>query len=32
MFRNEGPISFNTDGQYFITQPGPAGDRDERLL
>ncbi len=32
MFRNEGSISFNTEGQYFVTRPGPAGDRDERLL
>lgn len=23
MFRNEGPIRFNTDGEYFITGPEP---------
>lgn len=26
MFRNEGPISFNTDGQYFTTNPEPVGE------
>ena len=25
MFRNEGPISFDTEGQYFVTQPTPPG-------
>ncbi|SEK62761.1 hypothetical protein [Nitrosovibrio tenuis] len=32
MFRYEGPISFNTEGQYFATRPAPVGDRDESLL
>ncbi len=28
MFRNEGPISFNTDGQYFVTAAGPVGEQE----
>ena len=26
MFRNEGPISFNVEGRYFVTRSGPVGD------
>jgi hypothetical protein len=26
MFRNEGPISYNTDGNYFVTAPGAVGE------
>lgn len=26
MFRNEGPISFNTDSQYFTTAAEPVGE------
>ncbi len=26
MFRNEGPISFNTDGNYFVTSPEAVGE------
>ncbi len=26
MFRNEGPISFNTTGNYFITGPEAVGE------
>jgi hypothetical protein len=28
MFRNEGPISFNTDGQYFVTAAEPVGEHE----
>ncbi len=28
MFRNEGPISYNTDGQYFITGPEQVGEEE----
>jgi hypothetical protein len=26
MFRNEGPISFNTTGNYFVTAPEAVGE------
>jgi len=26
MFRNEGPINYNTDGGYFVTAPEPIGE------
>jgi hypothetical protein len=29
MFRNEGPISFNTDGNYFITSPEAIGEEEK---
>ena len=32
MFRNEGPISFNVEGQYFVTRAIPVGDQDDGLL
>jgi hypothetical protein len=28
MFRNEGPISFNTDGQYFISAAEQVGENE----
>ena len=28
MFRNEGPISFNTDGNYFVTAPEAVGEEE----
>lgn len=28
MFRNEGPISFNTEGRYFITAPEKIGEEE----
>src|SRR5262245_14133529 len=28
MFRNEGPILFNTEGQYFVTGAEPAGENE----
>lgn len=28
MFRNEGPISFNTDGSYFITGAEQVGEQE----
>lgn len=28
MFRNEGPISYNTDGQYFVTGPEEIGEEE----
>lgn len=29
MFRNEGPISFNTDGNYFVTGPEAVGEGEK---
>jgi hypothetical protein len=26
MFRNEGPVSFNSDGSYFVTGPEAVGE------
>jgi hypothetical protein len=28
MFRNEGPISFNTDGKYFVTAAEGIGEEE----
>ena len=28
MFRNEGPISFNTSGRYFVTGPEEIGEEE----
>ena len=28
MFRNEGPINFNTDGSYFITAAEQVGEQE----
>jgi hypothetical protein len=28
MFRNEGPISYNTDGDYFVTGPEAVGEAE----
>ena len=28
MFRNEGPISFNTDGKYFISAAEQVGEKE----
>jgi hypothetical protein len=28
MFRNEGPISYNTDGKYFVTAAEPVGEEE----
>ncbi len=28
MFRNEGPINFNTDGQYFISAAEEIGEQE----
>jgi hypothetical protein len=28
MFRNEGPINFNTDGQYFVTAAEQVGENE----
>lgn len=28
MFRNEGPISFNTDGNYFVTASEEIGEEE----
>jgi hypothetical protein len=28
MFRNEGPISFNTEGQYFVTAAEEVGEEE----
>jgi len=28
MFRNEGPVNFNTDGNYFVTGPEEVGEEE----
>jgi hypothetical protein len=28
MFRNEGPVNFNTDGNYFVTVPEMVGEEE----
>jgi hypothetical protein len=28
MFRNEGPINFNTDGQYFVSAAEEIGEQE----
>ena len=28
MFRNEGPVNFNTDGNYFVTAPEIVGEEE----
>jgi hypothetical protein len=28
MFRNEGPIHFNTDGKYFVTEAEEVGEEE----
>ncbi|UCC73804.1 MAG: hypothetical protein JSV86_04385 [Gemmatimonadota bacterium] len=28
MFRNEGPIQFNTDGKYFVTEAEEVGEEE----
>jgi hypothetical protein len=30
MFRNEGPVKFNTDGMYFVTAEEEVGDEEIR--
>jgi hypothetical protein len=30
MFRNEGPISYNTDGDYFVTDPEAVGEGEAK--
>jgi hypothetical protein len=30
MFRNEGPISYNTDGKYFVTAPEEVGEEESQ--
>ena len=32
MFRNEGPVSFNSDGNYFVTAAEPVGEGEPVLL
>ena len=28
MFRNEGPVNYNTDGNYFVTAPERVGEEE----
>jgi hypothetical protein len=28
MFRNEGPVNYNTDGNYFVTGPERVGEEE----
>lgn len=30
MFRNEGPITFNTDGQYFVSAAEQVGENERQ--
>jgi hypothetical protein len=30
MFRNEGPITYNTDGNYFVTDPEAVGEGEAK--
>jgi hypothetical protein len=32
MFRNEGPVSYNSDGNYFVTGAEPVGEGEPVLL
>ena len=32
MFRNEGPVSWNSDGEYFVTDAEKVGEGEERGL
>jgi hypothetical protein len=32
MFRNEGPINFNTDGQYFVSAAEQVGEKRTAAL
>jgi hypothetical protein len=32
MLRNEGPVNYNTDGEYFVTGPEPVGEGEAAPL
>jgi hypothetical protein len=32
MFRNEGPVNYNSDGNYFVTGAEPVGEGEPMLL